>query len=77
MNYSIRQLAGLDPVAIDENNDPVYLDHVSYPSVDPRDAGPGPAPRYGSRVPSRPQAEVDAILDAMIADLARLDDLAF
>ena len=75
MNYSIRQLAGLDPVAIDENNDPVYLDHVSYPSVDPRDAGP--APRYGSRVPSRPQAEVDAILDAMIADLARLDDLPF
>ena len=75
MNYSIRQLAGLDPVAIDENNDPVYLDHVSYPSGGPPDAGP--APRYGSRVPSRPQAEVDAILDAMIADLARLDDLPF
>ena len=74
MTYTIRQLSGLDPVAIDENNDPVYLDHVAYPAVDPRDAGP--APRYGSRAPSRSQAEIDA-LDAMIADLARLDDLPF
>lgn len=77
MNYSIRQLAGLDPVDVDGNGDPVYLDHVAYPAVDPRDAEPGPAPRYGSRVPSRPQAEVDAILDAMIADLERLGELPF
>jgi hypothetical protein len=76
MNYSIRQIAGLDPIDIDGNGDPVYLDHVAYPSVDPRDVNPVHL-RYGSRVPARPQAELNAALDALIADLERLDDMPF
>ena len=71
MNYSIRQLSGLDPVDIDGNGDPVYLDHVAYPSVDPRE---GPAPRYGTRAPMarRGLPAIEDALDALIADLELL-----
>jgi hypothetical protein len=68
MTYSIRQLAGLDPVDIDGDGDPIYLDNEREPL-----SPPGAALRYGTRWPrARAAAEINAALDRLIADLDAL-----
>ena len=70
MNYSIRQLAGLDPIDIDENNDPVFIDdeHAREPRTPP-----GVALPYGRRWPrARAARDINAALDRLIADLETL-----
>jgi hypothetical protein len=67
MTYTIRQLAGLDPVDV-ADGEPVYLDNEREPL-----SPPGAALRYGTRWPrARAAAEINAALDRLIADLESL-----
>ena len=67
MTYSIRQLAGLDPVDV-VDGEPVYLDNEREPL-----SPPGATLRYGTRWPrARAAAEINAALDRLIADLDAL-----
>jgi hypothetical protein len=67
MTYSIRQLAGLDPVDVIDG-EPVYLDNEREPL-----SPPGAALRYGTRWPrARAALDMHAALDRLIADLELL-----
>jgi hypothetical protein len=69
MTYTIRQLAGLDPVDV-VDGDPVFIDdeHARGPRTPP-----GAALPYGTRWPrARAAAEINAALDRLIADLELL-----
>ena len=67
MTYSIRQLAGLDPVDV-VDGEPVYLDNEREPL-----SPPGAALRYGARWPrARAALDMHAALDRLIADLESL-----
>jgi hypothetical protein len=67
MTYTIRQLAGLDPVDV-VDGEPVYLDNEREPL-----SPPGAALRYGTRWPrARAALDVNAALDRLIADLELL-----
>ena len=67
MTYTIRQLAGLDPVDV-VDGEPVYLDNEREPRTPP-----GATLRYGTRWPrARAAAEINAALDRLIADLESL-----
>jgi len=67
MTYTIRQLAGLDPVDV-VDGEPVYLDNEREPL-----SPPGAALRYGTRWPrARATLDMHAALDRLIADLESL-----
>jgi hypothetical protein len=67
MTYTIRQLAGLDPVDVIDG-EPVYLDNEREPL-----SPPGAALRYGTRWPrARATLDMHAALDRLIADLESL-----
>jgi hypothetical protein len=67
MTYTIRQLAGLDPVDVIDG-EPVYLDNEREPL-----SPPGAALRYGTRWPrARAALDMHAALDRLIADLESL-----
>lgn len=67
MTYTLRQLAGLDPVDV-VDGEPVYLDNEREPL-----SPPGAALRYGTRWPrARAALDVNAGLDRLIADLELL-----
>lgn len=59
MTYSLRQLAGIDPIFV-ADGEPVFLDT-------PRDPAPGPR-RYGTRWPAA-RAELEAGIDRTIRRL--------
>ncbi len=68
MNYSIRQLAGLDPVDIDGDGDPVFIDDAREPLTPPGTELP-----YGTRWPrARAALDMHAALDRLIVDLDAL-----
>jgi hypothetical protein len=67
MEYTIRQLAGLDPVDV-VDGDPVFIDDAREPL-----SPPGAALRYGTRWPrARAALDMHAALDRLIADLELL-----
>jgi len=67
MAYTLRQLAGLDPVDV-VDGEPVYLDNEREPL-----SPPGAALRYGTRWPrARATLDMHAALDRLIADLESL-----
>jgi hypothetical protein len=67
MTYSIRQLAGLDPVDV-VDGEPVYLDNEREPL-----SPPGAALRYGTSWPrARATLDINAALDRLIVDLDAL-----
>jgi len=67
MAYTLRQLAGLDPVDV-VDGEPVYLDNEREPL-----SPPGAALRYGTRWPrARAALDMHAALDRLIADLESL-----